>query len=129
MGPLGHPYLDFHLSTPLSIFCLLLFFTNLLCPLLHSTLLSFFLCICLFFLSFFSRMDSYYTWKMNSSSIISNFLPFTSVRNGHPSNSGRQIPTLSQSRQRELVRVPAGFEYTTYIYSTWSVHYFPMVIM
>jgi len=51
------------------------------------------------------------------------------VRNGHPSNSGRRIPTLSQSRQRELVRVTAGFEYTTYIYSTWSVHYFPMVIM
>ena len=51
------------------------------------------------------------------------------VRNGHPSNSGRRIPTLSQSRQRELVRVPAGFEYTTYTYSTWSVHYLPMVIM
>jgi len=40
------------------------------------------------------------------------------VRNGHPSNSGRRIPTLSQSRQRELVRVPTGFEYTTYTYST-----------
>jgi len=53
----------------------------------------------------------------------------SSVRNGHPSNSGRWIPTLSQSRQRELVRVSTGFEYTTYIYSTWSVHYFPMVIM
>jgi len=51
------------------------------------------------------------------------------VRNGHPKDSGRRIPTLSQSRQRELVRVPAGFEYTTYIYSTWSMHYFPMVIM
>ena len=51
------------------------------------------------------------------------------VRNGHLSKSGRQIPTLSQSRQRELVRVPAGFEYTTYTYSTWSVHYFPTVIM
>ena len=51
------------------------------------------------------------------------------VRNGHPSKSGRQIPTLSQSRQRELVRVPAGFEYTTYTYSTWSVHYLPTVIM
>ena len=51
------------------------------------------------------------------------------VRNGHPSKSGRRIPTLSQSRQRELVRVPAGFEYTAYTYSTWSVHYLPMVIM
>ena len=28
------------------------------------------------------------------------------IRNGHPNNSGRQLPTLSQSRQRELVRVP-----------------------
>jgi len=55
--------------------------------------------------------------------------PLVHIRNGHPSNSGRQIPTLSQSRQRELVRVPTGFEYTTYIYSTWSVHYFPIVIM
>jgi len=32
----------------------------------------------------------------------------SSVRNGHPSNSGRWLPTLSQSRQRELVRVPVN---------------------
>ena len=31
------------------------------------------------------------------------------VRNGHPSNSGRQLPTLNQSRQRELVRVLANW--------------------
>jgi len=30
------------------------------------------------------------------------------IRNGHPNNSGRQLPTLSQSRQRELVRVPTN---------------------
>jgi len=57
------------------------------------------------------------------------FYKWLNVRNGHPKDSGRRILTLSQSRQRELVRVPAGFEYTTYTYSTWSVHYLPMVIM
>jgi len=40
-----------------------------------------------------------------------------SVRNGHPSNSDRWLLTLNQSKQRELVRVPTGFEYTTYTYS------------
>ena len=51
------------------------------------------------------------------------------VRNGHPSNSDRWIPTLSQNRQRELIKVLAGFEYTTYIYSIWSMYYLPIVIM
>ena len=69
-----------------------------------------------------------YNNKVNTSTKVSPFRA-NSVRNGHPSKSGRQIPTLSRSRQRELVRVPAGFEYTTYTYSTWSVHYLSMVIL
>ena len=75
---------------------------------------------------YFGLMNSPATFQTMMNDL---FRDMINVRNGHPSGSGRRIPTLSQSRQRELVRVPAGFEYTTYIYSTWSVHYFPMVIM
>jgi len=48
----------------------------------------------------------------------------SSVRNGYLSNSGRQIPTLSLSKQRELIKVPTRFQYTIYTYSTWFIHYF-----
>ena len=37
------------------------------------------------------------------------------IRNGYPSNLGRQLPTLSQSRQKELVKALANW--FSYLYT------------
>jgi len=78
IGPLGHPYPDFHPLVLPNIFCLLLFFVNLPHLLLHFTLLLFLPCTHSFLPLFFSGTNSYSILKMDFSSTISSFSPFTS---------------------------------------------------
>ena len=78
MGPLDHSYPDFHSSTLLNTFYLLLSSIGLSCFLLHSTLLLFPFCTHSFLPLFFSGMGSCYILRIDSSSIISNFPLFIS---------------------------------------------------
>ena len=78
MGPLGHPYPDFHPLVPPSIFYLLQASVNLPRPLLYSILLFFLLCISFILLPSSSGMDSCCIWRTDFSSTISNFPPFAS---------------------------------------------------
>ena len=77
-GPSDHLYLDFHPPTLPNTFYLLLSSISLPRLLLSSTLLLFLSYTCSFLPLFFSGTGSYYTLRMDFSSIISNFPPFVS---------------------------------------------------
>ena len=83
IGPLGRPYLGFHPPTPSDTFYLLLSSIDLFCPLFCPILLSSLPCTCPFLLPFFSRTDFYYTWRMDSFSIVSSFPPSSSSTPDH----------------------------------------------
>ena len=76
MGPLDHPYPDFHPSDLPDIFYFLLSSISHLHHLFHSTLLPFFSCIHTSLLPSSSGTGSCYILRMGFSFTISNFSPF-----------------------------------------------------
>ena len=83
MGLSGHLYPDFHLPAPPNISYLLQPSINLSHFFLPSILQFLLLCIPLSLSPFFLGTSSYYTWKTDFSSTVSNFLPFVSSIPNH----------------------------------------------